>query len=411
LSAPPEEPFEREVPISVRSERPPSSPRIPLIRRRPTPASGSRIPAARTANPLEVRWFTQLEAGSPDAARALIAHLETQSDRAHDLVMVCRKLVTLLPGDRWSLEKLYSAALGDHDNAYAHAIEHVLKTAPEPDPAIEAPSLAELVEDPETVRSLLMRDLAAPGLEALGLVWEAAEHVFRRDPTAYGVTGLERVPLGAPTPLGRAYATTARIFGMTKTPLFLRRALAAPSVSVALMSPPSLIVSGEVTQESSELRYHLGAMLAGAMPQHALVYGSPEVEVRAVLRALLLAFGPPGATKDGIVAAANLAEVLWESVSARSQRRLRELCRQDSEFEYDEVVAAAHQATRRAGLFACGDLRVALREACAAEGIDFALLAGREGLARLCAVSPAVSDLVGLATSSTYAHTRWGSRS
>jgi hypothetical protein len=133
--------------------------------------------------------------------------------------------------------------------------------------------------------------------------------------------------------------------------------------------------------------------------------------VRAVLRALLLAFGPPGTTKDGIVAAANLAEVLWESVPARSQRRLRELCRQDSEFEYDAVVASAHQATRRAGLFACGDLRVAMREACAAEGVDFALLAGRDGLSRLCRVSPAVSDLVGLATSSTYAQTRWASRS
>jgi hypothetical protein len=404
-----DEPLEREGHAPIRSERPPSSPRVRTIRR-PTPTSGSRIPVVAAADPVEVGLFADLEAGSVEAARTLIGRLETHPERTHDLSAVCRKLAMLQPGNRWALEKLYAAASADHDYGYARAIEHVLKTGIDPDPAIESPSLQELGEDPESVRALLLRDANAPALEALGLVWEAAEHVFRRDPTAYGVTGLERVPLNAPTSLGRAYAITARALGMSKTPLFLRRTLAAPSVSVALMSPPAVIVSGEVTQESNELRYHLGAMLAGALPQHVLVYGSPETEVRAVLRALLLVFGPPGVAKDGIVAAANLAEVLWESVPARSQRRLRELCRQESDFEYDLVVAAAHQATRRAGLFACGDLRIAVREVCAAEGVDFGALLARDGLEHLCASSASIADLVTLATSPTYAQTRWGSR-
>jgi hypothetical protein len=150
-------------------------------------------------------------------------------------------------------------------------------------------------------------------------------------------------------------------------------------------------------------------MLAAALPQHVLVYGSPETEVRAVLRALVLAFGPPRTSRGSIVAAANLAEVLWESVPARAQRRLRELCEQDEAFDYDSLVAVARQAARRAGLFICGDLRVSLRECCAEEGLNFNALASREGLAELCDKSTAIADLVCLATSPVYAQTRWAS--
>ena len=104
---------------------------------------------------------------------------------------------------------------------------------------------------------------------------------------------------------------------------------------------------------------------------------------------------------------ANLAEVLWESVPARSQRRLRELCCNPRVLDYDAVMTDARMAIRRAGLFVSGDLRVAVRETCADESISVQVLSEPNGLAALCASSPAVSNLVRLATSPEYAEARW----
>jgi hypothetical protein len=48
-----------------------------------------------------------------------------------------------------------------------------------------------------------------------------------------------------------------------------------------------------------------------------------------------------------------------------------------------------------------------LRETCADEGISTRVLDEANGLAALCEASPAVSDLVRLATSPEYAQARW----
>ena len=65
----------------------------------------------------------------------------------------------------------------------------------------EPPPLSDQVEQPDAVRAMLFRDSIGPVQEALAIVWEGAEHVFRRDASTYGVTGMERVPLGSSAPL------------------------------------------------------------------------------------------------------------------------------------------------------------------------------------------------------------------
>jgi hypothetical protein len=99
--------------------------------------------------------------------------------------------------------------------------------------------------------------------------------------------------------------------------------------------------------------------------------------------------------------------MLWESIPARSQRRLRELCNEPSRIDYDLALSSAQQAVRRAGLFVSGDLTVAIREACADLGVSTRALDAPGGLEALCSSSPAVADLVRLATSLEFASTRW----
>ncbi len=385
---------------------PPSHPGAAVELGTPEPRriSSGNFPAVTAT---EASLFAALGNGSLEAGKELVRQLENRSDRAHDLAHVCRRLAELVPGDVWVLDKLHEAAIADRNPAYAHAIQHVLGVFDPARPPVEPPLLESQPEQPDRVKALLFRDMLGATAEALSLVWEGAEHVFRRDAGTYGVTGVERVPLGAPTAVARLYSVAARALGLTRTPLFQRRSSGAVTVSVALLSPPALILSGEVRRETPELAFHIGAMLAAAMPEHVLLFGSPESQTRSVLKGLSMAFGVPHDSHSGLSAVANLAEVLWESVPARSQRRLRELCDVPGALDYDAAMAMARRTVRRAGLFVTGDLGVALAEACSDEGIAPRSLSEPGGLSALCSASPAVADLVRLAASAEYAEARW----
>jgi hypothetical protein len=393
----------------------PSQPKVPPVRMpEPRRAFESR-PEIQAALDLSATFvgseasgeqalYDALRRGSIDAGMELWRQLEQRPARAHDLVSVARRLALLQPGDVQAVTRLHDSALRDRDPVYARAVEQVLSVLNSGQGA-EPPSLAEQPEQPEAVRALLFREQSSRALEALSLVWEGAEHVFRRDPSTYGVTGLERVPAGAPTPLARVYSALARALGLLRTPLFQRRSAGPVTVSLALLSPPAVILSGDVRQDSPELRFHLGAMLAAATPQYALLFGSPESQGRAVLRGLGFAFGPPRASTGNMGAVLNLAEVLWESIPARLQRRLRELCDDPDSLDYDAALASAKLAVRRAGFFASGDLAVALRQVALEEAYE---LDGAEtNLRTFVRDNPTARNLFSLALGAEYAHTRF----
>lgn len=354
----------------------------------------------------EAELYLALDDGSIEAGRALVRRLEGQPDRTRELVTACRRLSAALPGNLEALGWLHNAALADKNLNYARALEHAIHALDPGRPRIEPPPLSDQVEQPDAVRALLLRELSLPALEALALVWEGAEHVFRREPSTYGVTGLERVQLSAPSPVGRVYSAVARALGLLRTPLFQRRSAGPVTVSLALLSPPSIVLSGDVRQETPELAYQIGAMVIATLPQFALLLGAPESQARGVLSGLGFAFGPPDpAQVPGKVP--NLAELLWETIPARLQRRLRELCSARARLDYDSAMRTARLAGRRAGLFTSGDLRVALREVCQEEGISPTMLESSSKIGELCASSAAVRSLILLATSAEYAQTRW----
>lgn len=392
------------------SSRPPKSPRTAPLGS-PLYDAGSQRHASSTFNqgatPNEQQLFQALLDGNVEAGYELVKQLENRADRAHDLVNVCGRIALLRPGDPRAVARLYEAALADRDLVHARAVEHVLALLEPGHEPVAPPPLLDQVEQPDFVKPMLFRESSGAVHEVLGLVWEGAEHVFRRDPSTYGVTGLERVSFSARTPLARTYAAIARALGLTKTPLFQRRSAGPITVSLALLSPPAVVLSGEVRQETPELCFHLGAMLAGTVPRHALLFGSPESQARAVLKGLSFAFGPPRENTGHLGAVMNLAEVLWESIPARYQRRLRELCDQPEALEYDAAFQAARTSVRRAGLFAAGDLGVALREIGLEDGAAPGLLDTPEGLQQFCATSSAAQSLLGLALSPEYARTRW----
>jgi hypothetical protein len=366
----------------------------------------STEPPALLRDSHEAALYEGLLAGDYSAGRELLDRLERTPDRARDLLLVCRRFALLHPGDRFALERLHHVTSREGNAVHAQAIAHTLSVLDNGAERVRPPPLSEIEDNADTVRALILRDLGSRALDAFALVWEGAEHVFRRDASTYGVTGLERVPHGSPTPLAKSYASAARALGLVRTPLFQRRSAGSITVSLALLSPPAIVVSGDVRSETPELAFHLGAMLLGTLPQFVLLFGSSEAQARAVLSGLRFAFGPPqgGSNAGGIP---SLAEILWESIPARLQRQLRELCDDPRALEYDGAIRLAGSATRRAGLFVCGDLGVALHEVCVDEQIPLERLQNPDSIAELARSNSSIRSLIQMAVSLEYAETRW----
>jgi hypothetical protein len=147
-------------------------------------------------------------------------------------------------------------------------------------------------------------------------------------------------------------------------------------------------------------------MLLATRPEYALIYGLAESDVREVLKAVLAAFGPPGRVKAPAAEVVAYAERLWESVPVRVQRRLQELTSQPELIDYDRAFAATNTALWKAGLFATGDLSVAVAQVLLQEGIEAARLSVAS-LQSVCQDNDRLAALLRFATSVEYSEARW----
>jgi hypothetical protein len=227
-----------------------------------------------------------------------------------------------------------------------------------------------------------------------------------KPPAAYGTTGLERVVPGPTSALTRLYEVALRLLDVKRFALYHRRGPGRLSTTTTLLAAPSAILSGFAGEDSDDLRWELGHALAAIVPQNVLPLAMMETEGRALWSVLNSAFGPPGAARIGREHAA-LAEVLWQTLSARSQRRLKELLEAAVPIPYDLVVERARQSGRRFGMFLTGDFAHAARTVVSAAGRQDAGALSQGGLRQLCAEVPALADLLRLAIRPEYADARW----
>jgi hypothetical protein len=357
---------------------------------------------ARGAEPL---LWEALADGLADAGDVLSPVLASSPDRARDVVRVRRQQVALEPGDIGRLESLRAAALADDDRVFARAVEHVLRAFDAGAGPLPPPSLASQPEQPGMFPLLARPSMDAAG-EALALLWEGAMQLFVRDAASYGITGVERVVPGPTSAIARLYESAMRALDVPRIPLFVPRSTAGtPVAHVALLTPPSVILAGEVREDTPELRFALGRGMCAALAHNVLRLGLPPAEGRALVEAMRAAFGPPELGRHVDAAAARLAEAFWQIVPARTQRRLQELLGASAVAEYEELVARAHQSGRRVGFFLSGDFASSSRALLAELGlVESPSLASLRGM---CEEVPALADLLRLAVSPEYASARW----
>jgi hypothetical protein len=390
-----------------------TGPRSKLSTRSPL---GSLAPAARPlfANIHEEALFAELVGGRAEAGDELVACFDDAAvgSRIHDVLVVRRHQAALRPGHRGTLERLRAAAIADRDEVYARAIEHVLECGSGSAPV--APPLTVQQHQPELVTALLLRDTMTRELEVLSLVWECG--MFRRDLASYGLTAADRVPHGTPSVVAETYAVVAGHLG-TPRPLFHRRGAEPFGASVLLFAQPAILVSGDATERSPELTYTLACAHASSQPLLLLAASLPDATLRRLFEAVIAAFGPvaprggdtppPSSSGSFRTDVAKIGAELWQLVTPRVDRRLREICEAGA-FDLSAARAAARRAMRRAGLFASGDLATAIRITVRELGDEDELdLSDPQALERSATTHPEVADLVRLASRLEFAEARW----
>ncbi len=387
-SAPPKRPEAHEPPLSSTISSQPPPPRSPID------------PEA------ERKLLEALAAGDVDAGDQIASMLAGDPERTQDVVAIRRRQVVLLPHRVRHLELLRDATSTDRNPAHAAAVHHVIcvLTGQQPPPP---PSLQSQTVDPDRLMVMIGRGVHGHAAEVLGAIWTHASHLFARDPSSYGLSGLERVALSAPSPVGRAYATASRALGLGKTPVFQRRSTGPLNLAVAVLSPPSVVVTGDV-EDGPELVYRMAAMLAGTTRDNGMLFGLPANAVRQLMLALEAAFGPPDVARKRVSESAVLAAELWRALPGSVQRRFRELFAKGAAFTYEGAWARALQSSRRAGLYVVGNLAVALEDVSkdpgVQDGVDFGATDAYRSLTR---VSPSAADLVRFASSVEFAEVRW----
>lgn len=353
----------------------------------------------------ERRLFEAAREGSLEAVDALDARLAVDRTRNSELLAVRRRGVELTPGDLKRLAKLRDAVRLDQNTQLLQAVEHVMAAFDATQKPVPPPPLGAQDTQPGML-TLLSRHSLEPMGEALGIVWENARNLFVKSWAAYGMTGLERVVPGPMSPLSRLYEVTLRLLDTPKFALFHRRSPdAAESVSVALLTHPCAVLSGDAREDTPLVRWQIGAALAHALPENALLFGLSEPESRSLLEVLSAAFGPPGKSIDR--AQAQVAETLWQTLPPRAQRRLQEIFAAHPETPYELVLERAKQSGRRVGMFLTGDFADAARRVVLEADRDARELDVEGGLAHLCAELPALADLLRLAVTPEYADARW----
>jgi tetratricopeptide (TPR) repeat protein len=344
------------------------------------------------------------------AAGDLLAPLVASSgDRTRDLVRVRRQQVSLEPGDIDRLESLRVAAMADDDRVYARAVEHVLRAFDPGAGPLPPPPLYAQPDEPGILAILVRPSMDVAG-EALALLWDGAMQLFVRDAASYGITGVERVVPGSTSTIARLYESAMRMLDTPRIPLFVPRATTGtPASHVALLSPPSVILAGDVREETTELRFALGRGMAAALPQNVLRLGLPPAEGQTLVEALRAAFGAPEMGRRVDARVARLAESFWQIVPARAQRRLQEVLGATPVPDYEELVQRAHQSGRRVGMFLAGDFAFAARTLLAESTHRSVEPPSLATLGALCEAEPALADLLRLAVSPEYAAARWHS--
>jgi tetratricopeptide (TPR) repeat protein len=371
-----------------------------LLRGVPRPSSG-RFEAAPKIEPPPASESSPHDPSAPAGASADLARVSAHPPLQRALLAAGRD-----PTERAALLALRDAARAAGEAALERAADHVLAAFTPTAPA-QPPPPAPRRHDPQLALKLALRELRGPWPQALTWVWQEAHHIFRRElaPLADDEGGVAE----AEPDFVRGYRSLAASLGVDAPPLIRRPSAGPLTASIALHFPPAIVVAGEARPGAPEDAFRLGAALVSTRPPLTLFAALSPARLHALADAVSAAFGPTRGERPISPVVASLAGALWQAIDSPTRQRLLALKLEAAGPSLADALARARGAARRAGLIACGDVGVALREVIRDEGMASPVAVDSlEALGVLARRHPSLLDLLRLALDADYAALRWG---
>lgn len=341
-----------------------------------------------------------VDEGSVDACDELALLLERRRAPWTDVVVFRRMSAERTPGHLGRLEALARAAREDRNVRYVAALDHVISCfGPRhlvrlPPPIFHQTKIAGFAR-------MLMDPSVNGGGEIFAALWGDARDLW--------VRRYARPTVGRNSPLPSHFLelveASMTLLDCGRVQVEGTRGVSERGFDIRLTGP-SVVITGDLTHDTSDLRYLLGTALAAAHPMHVLAHGTPFDTFARIWKAVEIAFGDRKADDDadarGVIAG------LWEMVSSQNQRRIRAWLTAHPDVTPTRLAEEARQSGRRTGLFVAGDFGVVARLVAREHAVPESEADSAYGLEALCRDIPALTDLYRLALSPEYAEARWG---
>jgi hypothetical protein len=355
--------------------------------RRPTNEDGLRARAA---------------AGDVDALAELVAAVSGDGSRREEAHALLGQLVRIAPERTAALRTLHARALSFGANAEARICAQILGLF---EPSIARPP--RIAFQSAELRSDELFEIVNAGhnpalAKLLSLTWDHAQAIPQLRRTSETLSLGQQISAADNTPLAHAYARACSLLGREPGLLYVK-AGAFPEVGVVPTHPPSIVVrSGAV--DPLALEFLVARALVFTEPQHALLCALPQSEGRALLAAVLGAFGFTSGARALTRRQKDLASELWQLIPTRVQSEMRALLEGNAaEFDYDALRAHAEHCGLRAGLLVVSDPGCALETlARTDDALRDCDVHSEAGFAQACQTSAEFREIIRTALSLPY---------
>jgi tetratricopeptide (TPR) repeat protein len=326
-----------------------------LLAQAGAPPTGAPAPDADDANRAAPAAASPPSTTLPlDEAEQLGCALASDPERPRDAVEVLLGVLRRDPSRVRALRVLHDLARAQGTTALGDVLCAILSMFDAGLTPQDETSLMGLGRHLPDVGVTVRGDGEAPGLRALGLLWQHGSNLFRRRTSDYGLMGTDRISDLGLRPLSRAFATATELLAPGEVHLFAHDT-GQNTIQVVSTVPPTLVAPLGAEADEATLAFRLGRAVELARPTHLLLAVLEPADRQCVVESLTAAFGPPDGARDVSRQAVELASELWNTIPPKAQSELRDLVHAcGGALDADALFADAQRAAVRAGLVVAG---------------------------------------------------------
>ena len=210
----------------------------------------------------------------------------------------------------------------------------------------------------ETFRALLADQAREPVMEVLGMITDAAHHLFKERIGDYGMRIPDQITPFSTGPVAPILEKATRSLGYQSMAVYYRRDQRY-EVNVVRKTPPSITVMVPLGKLPSSLEFYMGRGFWAVNPRRLLAFSLPAEEGARLATAMVQAFGRSRQSARLEAGVSAIVQELWK-LPAKVQDKARILLAGTTSIDFADLSKEVKAECSRAGILFSGDLGAAV---------------------------------------------------